>query len=84
MPEMSTVSIHEASESVEFAAQELLEAPSDERLAILERFAKSLTRWLLQDNPDVGIYEVSHRVRQFMVAVRRRVEEEERRLQEEW
>jgi hypothetical protein len=81
---MSTLSSHEISESVEFAGQELLEAPTGERLAILERFAKSLTRWLLQDNPGVGIHEVSNRVNQFMVAVRRRVDEEERRLQEEW
>jgi hypothetical protein len=78
------VSSYEISENIEFAAQELLEVPTDERVAKLEKIARSHTRWLLQDNPGVGIHEVSSRVNQFMIAVRRRVDEEERRLREEW
>jgi hypothetical protein len=39
-------------ENVDFAAQErALEAPANERLAMLESIAKALTRRLLKDNP---------------------------------
>jgi hypothetical protein len=84
MLEMIAMSSPEISESVEFTVQQLLEAPVDQRLAMLERTAKSLTRWLLQDNPGDGIHQVSDRVNQFVIAVRRRVDEEEKRLEEEW
>jgi hypothetical protein len=81
---MMAMPSYEISDSVEFVAQELLETPADQRPAMLESIAKSLTRWLLRDNPGVGLYEVSSRVSQFVAEVRRRVDEEEQRLQEEW
>jgi hypothetical protein len=83
MPELLATPSYELSESVEFTVQELLEVPMNQRLAMLERTARSLTRWLLQDNPGVGIHEVSNRVNRFVIAVRRRVDEEEKRLREE-
>jgi hypothetical protein len=83
MPESLAMSSYELSETVEFTVQELLEAPMNQRLAMLERTAKSLTRMLLRDNPGVGIHEVSNRVNRFVIAVRRRVDEEEKRLREE-
>jgi len=52
----------------------VLEAPGDERPAMLERIAKALTRRLLQDNPGIGIHEVSRRVTAFINAVRYRLE----------
>jgi hypothetical protein len=45
-------------DNIDFAAQELLEAPADQRPAMLENIAKALTRRLLQDNPGIGIHEV--------------------------
>lgn len=65
-------------ENIEFAAQELLEVPADERPAMLEGTAKTLTRRLLQDNPGIGIREVSCRVTRFVNAVRQHVEDAER------
>jgi hypothetical protein len=56
MLEMIAISSPEISESVEFTVQQLLEFPVDQRLAMLERTAKSLTSWLLQDNPGAGIH----------------------------
>lgn len=53
--------------------QELLEAPIDKRSAMLENIAKVLTRRLLQDNPRIGIREVSEPVSAFVNAVRSRV-----------
>jgi hypothetical protein len=44
-------------ENIDFAAQELLEAPADEHPAMLEGIAKALTRWLLQDEPGLGSLE---------------------------
>jgi hypothetical protein len=38
-------------DNIEFAAKELLEAPSDQRPAMLKGIAKALTRRLLHDNP---------------------------------
>jgi hypothetical protein len=61
-------------DNIEFAAKELLEAPSDQRPAMLEGTAKALTRRLLQDNPGIGIREVSERVTAFIKAVRARLE----------
>lgn len=60
-------------DNIEFAAQELLEAPADQRPAMLEDIAKALTRRLLQDNPGIGIREVSGRVTAFIKAVRDRL-----------
>jgi hypothetical protein len=45
-----------------YGAQELLESPADQRPAMLESIAKALTKRLLQDNPGIGIREVSQRV----------------------
>jgi hypothetical protein len=78
-----TMSSYELSESVEFTVKELLEVPMNQRLAMIERAAKSLTRLLVAEQPDVGIHEVSNRVNRFVIAVRRRVDEEEKRLREE-
>jgi CRP-like cAMP-binding protein len=61
-------------DNFDFAAEELLEAPSDQRPAMLEGIAKALTRRLLQDNPAIGIREVSERVTAFIKAVRARLE----------
>jgi hypothetical protein len=60
-------------ENIEFAAQELLDAPAADRSAMLEKIAKALTRRLLQDNPGIGIREVSERVTAFENAVRERL-----------
>ena len=81
--ELDAMRSYELSESIEFTVQDLVEAPTDQRLAMLERTAKSLTRWLLKDNPGVGIHEVSNRVNQFIIAVKSRVDQEETRLREE-
>jgi hypothetical protein len=61
-------------ENVDFAAQELLDAPADQRSAMLENIAKALARRLLQDNPGIGAREVSERVREFLNAVRALIE----------
>ena len=60
-------------ENIEFAAQELLEAPTDQRPAMLENIAKALTRRLLKDEPGIGAREVSERVAAFVNAVRDRL-----------
>jgi hypothetical protein len=60
-------------QDIDFAAQELLEAPVDQRPAMLEYIAKALTRRLLQDNPGIDIHEVSGRVTAFIKAVHWRV-----------
>ena len=61
-------------ENIDFAAAELLEAPADQRPAMLEQIAKALTRRLLQENPGIGIHDVSERVTRFVEAVRKRLE----------
>jgi hypothetical protein len=61
-------------ENIEFAAAELLEAPADRRPAMLEQIAKALTSRLLQENPGIGIRDVSDRVTRFVEAVRERLE----------
>jgi transcriptional regulator with XRE-family HTH domain len=61
-------------DNIEFAAKELLEAPGDQRPAMLEGIAKALTRRLLQDNPGIGIRAVSERVTAFINAVRAHLE----------
>jgi hypothetical protein len=61
--------------NIEFAAKELLEAPAYQRPALLENIEKALTRRLLQDNPGIGIHEVSGRVTAFIKAVQWRVSE---------
>ena len=58
-------------ENIEFAAQE--DAPAADRSAMLEKIAKALTWRLLQDNPGIGIREVSERVTAFENAVRERL-----------
>jgi hypothetical protein len=60
-------------ENIEFVARELLEAPADQRPAMLEGIANALTKRLLQDNPGIGIREVSERVTSFVNAVRARL-----------
>jgi hypothetical protein len=71
--------------NVEFATQTLLEATTtDQRFALIEGIAESLTRRLLQENPYIGIHELSNLVKQFIEAVRQRVDEGEQRLREEW
>jgi hypothetical protein len=50
--------------------REPLETPPDQRLAMLMGIAKALTRRLLQDNPVIGVREVSKRVALFVDAVR--------------
>jgi hypothetical protein len=55
--------------NVESAAQELLDAPADQRPAMLEGIAKALTRRLLQDKPGIGIRSAA-----FIPAVRDRLE----------
>jgi hypothetical protein len=61
-------------DNIDYAAQELLDAPADDRAAMLEGIAKVLTRRrLLQDNPGIGIHEVSGRVTAFIKAVQWRV-----------
>jgi hypothetical protein len=61
-------------DNIEFAAKELLEAPRDQRPTMLEGIAKALTRRLLQDDPGIGIRQVSERVTAFIKAVRARLE----------
>ena len=56
----------EIPDNIEFTAQELLEAPVDQRAAMLKSIAKSLTRRLLRDNPGIGIRDVSGRVANFL------------------
>ena len=60
-------------ENIEFVVEELLEAPADQRPAMLEEIAKALTRRLLKDNPGIGAREVSERVTAFVKAVRARL-----------
>jgi hypothetical protein len=60
-------------ENIYYAAQELLDAPADQRPAMLEEIAKALTRRLLKDNPGIGAGEISKRVTAFMKAVRSRL-----------
>jgi hypothetical protein len=62
-------------ENIGFVVRELLEAPADQRPAMLEQIAISLTRRLLRDNPSIGAKEVSARVTQFLETVRVRVDE---------
>ena len=61
------------SENVDFAAQELLDAPASDRPAMLESIAKALTRRLLKDEPGIGAREVSEHVTAFVKAVRERL-----------
>lgn len=56
----------EIPDNIEFTTQELLEAPVDQRAAMLKSIAKSLTRRLLRDNPGIGIRDVSGRVANFL------------------
>jgi hypothetical protein len=63
--------------NIEFAAQELLAAPIEQRQAMLEVIAKSLTRLLLSEQPGIGSHEVSNRVTCFINAVHRRIDEAE-------
>ena len=60
-------------ENIEFVVEELLEAPADQRPAMLEEIAKALTRRLLKNNPGIGAREVSERVTAFVKAVRARL-----------
>jgi hypothetical protein len=54
-------------ENIELATQELLEAPSpDQRPLMLDSIAKSLTRRLMEEHPDIGVQEVSYLVNQFL------------------
>ena len=62
-------------ENIEFVVRELLEAPPDQRPAMLEQIASSLTRRVLRDNPGIGASEVSTRVTRFLETVRARVDE---------
>ena len=55
-------------------SKELLDAPSDQRPAMLQGIANALPRRLLQDNPGIGIREVSERVTAFIKVVRARLE----------
>jgi hypothetical protein len=41
-------------ENIDFAAQELLEAPAADRPAMLEGIVKVITRRLLKANPGIG------------------------------
>jgi hypothetical protein len=60
-------------ENIDFAAQEMREAPAADRPAMLEGIAKALTRRLLHDNPGIGAQEASERVTAFVNAVRDRL-----------
>ena len=60
-------------ENIEFVVEELLEAPADQRPAMLEEIPKALTRRLLKNNPGIGAREVSERVTAFVKAVRARL-----------
>jgi hypothetical protein len=57
-------------DNIDFAAQELLQAPADQ---MLESVAKAVTRRLLQDSPGIGIHEISGRVGAFIKAVHWRI-----------
>jgi hypothetical protein len=63
---LATRSPDKVPENIEFAVQELLEAPANQRAAMLEGTAKTLTRRLLKDNPGIGAREVPERVRAFI------------------
>jgi hypothetical protein len=61
-------------ENIAYAAQELLDAPEADRVAMLENIAKALTRRLLKDEPGIRAREVSERVTTFFVrSVRERL-----------
>jgi hypothetical protein len=60
-------------ENIDFATQEPLEAPADQRPVLLENIAKALTRRLLHDKPGIGIHEVSGRVTAFIKVVHWRI-----------
>jgi hypothetical protein len=60
-------------ENIDFAAEELLVAPADQRPVLLENIAKALTRRSLQDTGS-AIREVSGRVAVFIQALRDRLE----------
>ena len=60
-------------ENITAVAQEVLQAPVEQRPAILEEIAKALTRRLLKENPGIGAREVSERVTAFVNAVRARL-----------
>jgi hypothetical protein len=60
--------------NIDLAVQEPLEAPEEDRPAMLENIAKALTRRLLKDEPGIGAREVSKRVTAFVKAVRTRLE----------
>ena len=62
-------------ENIEFVIRELLEAPPDQRPAMLEQIAICLTRRVLRDNPGMAPTEVSARVTQFLETVRVRLDE---------
>jgi hypothetical protein len=53
-------------ENIEFAAQEVIEAPEADHSAMLENIAKALTRRLLKDEPGLGAREISERVTAFV------------------
>ena len=61
-------------ENIDFAAQDLLDAPEADRKAMLENIAKALTRRLLKDEPGVEARELSERVTAFLNAVRERLD----------
>jgi hypothetical protein len=65
-------------DNIDFAAQEIADAPVEERAFMLEGIAKALTRWLLQDRPRTGARDVSARVTRFIEAVRQKAEEIDR------
>jgi hypothetical protein len=73
------ITLDKLPENIEFAAQELLEVPADDRHAMLEGTGKTLTRRLVKDNPGIGIREVSGRVTRFLNAVRQHLEDADRR-----
>jgi len=60
-------------DNIDFAAQELLEAPADQQPAMLENIAKALTRRLLQDKPWHRYPRSSGRVTAFIKAIHWRV-----------
>ena len=62
-------------DNVDFAAQEIADAPEEERALMLDHIAKALTRRLLQDLKGIRAREISARVTRFLDAVRQRVEE---------
>jgi len=62
-------------DNVDFAAQEIADAPEEERALMLDYIAKALTSRLLQDLKGIGAREISARVTRFLDAVRQRVKE---------